>query len=65
VVDHIRYIHRKTWNKEKEIIPFERRGTPVPAGLDANQSRDQEILNELAITFNEATFKQLLMRWII
>ncbi|KAH7338550.1 hypothetical protein BKA66DRAFT_577366 [Pyrenochaeta sp. MPI-SDFR-AT-0127] len=56
VVEHIRQVYGKTWNKEREIIPFKRRGILVPAALDTNESREQEILNALALAFDETTF---------
>jgi hypothetical protein len=61
--DHLRDVHRLTWNKDKEIISVEREGTP--GDLDSSVPREQEILNALAASFDEKRFKQLLLRWII
>jgi hypothetical protein len=37
----------------------------VPATLDTNESREQEILNTLSLAFDKTTSQKLLIRWIV
>ena len=63
---HIQLVHGKHWNRAKEIITWSREpNPPSPLELDAHVPREQAILNAMASAFDEATFRRLLVRWIV
>lgn len=64
-IDHIKRVHCKTWNERKEIIDYIPTRSATPADLNANIPREQAIMNALATTYDEATFRRLLVRWIV
>ena len=68
VLKHIREVHRLTTNKEGQVIPFVNYGIATVAdklSLNANNYREQEIINELAREFDEKRFRRLLIQWIV
>jgi hypothetical protein len=60
--DHIKRVHKKWVDSKGEIVDFvpgiSRGNTPID--FDAYQPRDQAIMNALASTFDEGTFRRLL-----
>jgi hypothetical protein len=46
-------------------VPYALKSISVLKGLDANNPREQQVLNKLARAFDEKTFRQLLLRWIV
>ena len=65
IMKHIRVVHGRTFNKKGEEVPYTSKSISVLKGLDANNPREQQVLNELARAFDEKTFRRLLIRWII
>lgn len=63
-VEHIRKAHNETFNEKREIVPLPP-SIPAPSNLDSTQPREQAILNDLALAFDETKFQQLLVRWIV
>lgn len=68
ILNHIRNIHGLTPdpNNKKELVPV----TDITARvvidqLDANDVRDQAILNDLAASFDHRNFRRLLTRWMV
>jgi len=75
---HLRDIHHLAWNKDsREVIDntsvnwrWTMKGRPTQsvadtASLDASIPREQEIMNYLALEFDENRFRRLLIRWIV
>ena len=62
---HIRVVHGRTFNKKGEEVPYASKSISALKGLNANNPREQQVLNKLARAFDEKTFKRLLLQWII
>lgn len=64
VPKHMCNIHKITWNKRGEVSVYREQTTPLLT-LDAHDSREQELLNQMALAFDEGQFRRLLVRWIV
>lgn len=66
-IQHIKLMHNKTWNRTKAIIdaPLITRSTSLPIDLDADEPREQAMLNAIAQSFDHHQFRRLLTRWIV
>ena len=54
-------VHSHTFNKKGKEVPYTSKSISVLKGLDANNPREQQVLNKLAYTFNKKTFRRLLL----
>jgi hypothetical protein len=63
---HCKEYHCKWVDDIGEVMQWRRpNASPLPIDLDTYSARDQEIANALADTFDEETFKDLLLRWMV
>jgi len=54
-------VHGRIFNKKGEEVLYASKSISVLKGLNANNPREQQVLNKLARAFNKKTFRQLLL----
>ena len=64
-IKHLRSVHKITWTKSGDIVPFTRRGLAPSLDLNLDIPREQSLMNQMALGFDAVHFQRLVMQWII